>query len=68
MLNSGMPPSCVPGMNTDLTTGLNDFVAAGTSADQGTISGIQLATTQVVAGGDAIKRATTDLNNYTASH
>jgi len=58
------PPACVPQMSTDYTTAMNDFIAAAASISQGTTDGIQLATTQITAGGDALVRATRDLRHF----
>ncbi len=53
-----LPPACVTGMRAEVSTALHDFIAAGDSADQGTLSGIETSTQQVSAGGAAIRRAT----------
>jgi hypothetical protein len=64
---ANLPPACIPGMRAEYSTALHDFIAAGDSADQGTLSGIETSTQQITAGGAAIRRATRDLTNYEAT-
>jgi hypothetical protein len=64
---ANLPPACIPGLRADYSTALHDFIAAGDSANQGTLSGMGTATQQITAGGPAIRRATRDLTNYEAT-
>jgi hypothetical protein len=65
---ANLPPACMPNVRNYLRIALNDFLAASSSVQQGTLSGMNDASTQLTAGSHAIRRATAALNSYTASH
>ena len=62
-----LPPACIPGMRTDLATGLNDLIASAKSADKGDPTDLLNSLVESARGAIAIQRATADMNKFVNS-
>jgi hypothetical protein len=61
---SDLPPACIPNVQVNVKTALNDFINASSDINGGSDSDLSAGTTEIQAGADAIERASSALQKF----